>query len=181
MITIAWLNIKEIDENLFTKKYVANCLDCTFCNDLCCSYGCPMDWSEIKRVLYYANQLEAELEIPSSMWFEDSIEINEDYPSGRVMRTKVYDGKCVFYKKGTRGCSLHRFGLEKGIDVHMLKPMVCCLFPITWEKERIHASEFLDELPCRDKGISIFEAQKNEMRIYLGDELVTELERKQHK
>lgn len=174
------LIIKEIDENLFNRKYVSHCIDCSFCEDLCCNYGCPMDWSEIERVLSFAHQLEVELGIPSSQWFEDVMEINDEYPSGKVIRTRVYNGKCVFYKKGTRGCSLHRFGLEKGIDVHMLKPMVCCLFPVTWEKERLLVSEFLDELPCCDKGVFIFEAQKDELRFYLGNDFVTELERRQH-
>ena len=137
--------------------------------------------TEMEIVLNYASQLETMLGIPISQWFEDEITRDVDYPSGEVIRTRVYNGKCVFYKKGFRGCSLHRFGIEKGIDIHLLKPMVCCLFPVTWEKERLLVSSFLDELPCRDKGISVFEAQKDELRIYLGDDFVADLERRQYR
>jgi Fe-S-cluster containining protein len=181
VINNIWYSLREIDENLFTNKYVAHCLDCSFCEDVCCNYGCQMDWLEMERVLRYATQLEAELGIPSSQWFEDTTVIDADYPSGKMKRTRVYKSKCVFYKNGLRGCTLHRFGLEKGIDIHLLKPMVCCLFPVTWDKGRLLVSNFLDELPCSNRGISIFEAQKDELRNYLGNDFVTELERRQHK
>ena len=176
-----WLNIKEVDEGLFVKRSLANCLDCSFCDDACCSYGCSMDLLEMERILHYADQLEGKLGIPPSQWFEDAIVTDADYPSGKVKKTRVHNGKCVFYRYQPRGCSLQRFGLEKGIDIHLLKPMVCCLFPITWEKQRLLVSDFLGELPCRDKGVSVFEAHKGELKIYLGNDFVTDLERRQHK
>ena len=70
------LTIKEIDQNLFTKKYLGNCLDCSFCYDVCCSYGCQADLLEVERIISYANQLETELGIPVSEWFEDEITVD---------------------------------------------------------------------------------------------------------
>jgi len=135
----------------------------------------------MERILSYESQLEAKLGIPSSEWFKDEIEIDTNYPSGETIMTRIYNNKCVFYKHSHRGCSLQRLCIEKGMDIHLLKPMVCCLFPITWEKGRLLVSGFLEELPCRDNGISVFEAQKGELRIYLGDDFVTELERRQYR
>jgi len=175
------LPIKEINQSLFIKKYLANCIGCSFCDDICCSYGCPADLVEVDRIISYADQLETIINIPSSSWFKNEITVNPDYPSGKVRYTKVYNNKCVFHKNGYRGCLLHSFCIEKGIDIHLLKPMVCCLFPVTWEKECLLASEFLEELPCKDSGISIFEAQKNELMFYLGGSFVTELEGTQDK
>jgi len=134
----------------------------------------------MERILSYSSQLEAEMEIPSSQWFKDEVETDINYPSGETIMTRIYNNKCVFYKHSHRGCSLQRFCIERGMDIHLLKPMVCCLFPVAWENKRLYVSGFLDELPCRDNGISVFEAQKNELRIYLGYDFVAELERSQY-
>jgi len=140
-----------------------------------------MDLLEMERVLHYAYQLEYELGIPSSQWFQDEIGIDTNYPSGKTINTRIYNSKCVFYERNNRGCSLQRFCIERGMDIHLLKPMVCCLFPVAWENERLYVSGFLDELPCRNNGISVFEAQKGELMVYLGDDFVTALERRQYK
>ncbi len=173
------LTIKEFDQSLFTKKYLADCMGCTFCSDMCCSYGCPADMEEVERISSYADKLEPILGIPLSGWFQE-IQDNADFPSGKVRYTRVYDNKCVFSKKGYRGCTLHRFCIENGMDVHILKPMVCSLFPVTWENGRIMASEFLNELPCQNTGVTVFKAQKNELNIYLGDYFITKQERNQY-
>lgn len=173
--------VKQIDDGIFTKRYLGNCMDCSFCDDICCSYGCAVDRQEVATILKYAGQLEPELGIPSSRWFEDKFESDVDYPSGEVCRTKVLNGRCVFFKRGFRGCSIHRFGLNKGVDIHQIKPMVCSLFPVTWEDDRMFVSSFLDELPCKDKGVTVFEAQKDVLKVYFGSDFVSELERRCHK
>jgi Fe-S-cluster containining protein len=170
------IKINQVDESVFSRKYFAHCLDYALCSDICCSYGCEIDGAERDKILTYAAELEAKLRIPASQWFEDKITKDADYPSGEAMRTKVSHGSCVFHDHRLRGCSLHRFASEQGIDWHLLKPMVCSLFPVTWERGRLVTSGFLDELPCKDKGVSVFEAQKNELRVYFGDGFVSELE-----
>lgn len=171
------IRINELDERGFNRQYFAHCLDCSFCHDICCSYGCQLDLAERDRILVHSTKLEARLGIPSSRWFQDTMIKDEDYPSGAVLRTRVYQGKCVFYDHKNRGCSLHKFAQEEGMDWHEIKPMVCSLFPFTWEGGRLFISDFLDELPCRNQGISILDAQRSELRFYFGDDLVSELER----
>jgi len=169
------VKIDEVEESIFSSRYFARCLDCLFCQDSCCSCGCQMDRAERDRILIYAPELEARLGISASQWFKEIIK-DADYPSGESVRTKVYGDRCVFYDHRLRGCWLHRFAVEKGMDHHLLKPMVCCLFPVAWEKGCLFVSGFLDEMPCKDQGVPVFQAQKEELRFYFGGEFVSELE-----
>lgn len=170
------VRIKEVDDNIFTRNYLGHCLDCLVCQDICCSYGSAVDKAEQNRILVWAPQLEARLEVPSSQWFESMVTKDSDYPSGEVVRTKTYRGKCIFYHHGTRGCTLHSFAIERGMDWHQLKPAVCSIFPFTWERGRLFVSSFLDELPCRDQGVPVFQAQRDELQAFLGNDLIRELE-----
>jgi Fe-S-cluster containining protein len=170
------IKISEVDEEIFRKKYFAHCLSHPFCRDICCSYGCQIDMAEVNRILAYAGQLEAKFGIPASQWFEEEVIKDADYPSGEAVRTKIHRGKCAFHDHEVLGCGLHRFATQEGMDQHLIKPMICALFPVTWEKGHLFVSSFLDELPCRDQGVPIFEAQKDELRVYFGEDLVSELE-----
>jgi len=170
------IKIDEVDQGIFTKKYFAYCLNYG-CADMCCWYGCQTDGAEKARILMYATQLEARLGMPASQWFEKEIVKDSDYPSGETIRTRVHRDRCVFYNHRLRGCELHRFAVEKGMDCHLLKPMICSLFPVSWEWGRLSVSSFLDELPCKDCGVSVFEAQKEELTFYFGTEFVSELEK----
>lgn len=131
---------------------------------------------EVKRITEYREILEERTGLPATEWFYPEADIRPEFPSGKVLHTRVKD-KCIFYDTFHRGCHLHRLALEKGINPHQLKPMVCFLFPITWDGSYLHVSEFLDELPCKGQGQPIFESQKDELAAYLGNEFVEEIER----
>ena len=45
-----------------------------------------------------------------------------EFPGGRQTRTSVEDGACVFRSRTGRGCMLHSFALDRGLDYHELKP-----------------------------------------------------------
>ena len=49
------------------------------------------------------------------------------------MRTQVKDGRCVFLNRQARGCKVHSYCLDKGLDYHLLKPLVSILFPVTFD------------------------------------------------
>lgn len=169
------IHITSIDENMFSGKYFHRCMDNVSCHDCCCSYGCPVDIIEAARILSYKDDLERILGIPSSGWFEHDIEQRAEFPSGIILKTRVNDNKCVFHDNKERGCHLHRLAIEKGFDPHLLKPMICFLFPLTWDGSYLHVSDFLDELPCKGTGIPIFEAQGSELLMYMGDEFYREM------
>ena len=170
------LRIKEVAESLFSRKYYADCLDFDQCRDICCSYGCDVDTAERDRILAFTDQLEPRLGIPAACWFENDLIKDASYPSGLVARTRVYDERCVFHDRRARGCLLHHFANEKGMDWRQLKPMVCAIFPITWERGRLLTSPFLEELPCNDRGTSVFQAQKQELKNFFGDHFVNDIE-----
>ncbi len=169
------LKITDVDEQIWSRLYFAQCLECAFCKDSCCAYGCPVDIAEANRILVCRETLEERTGIPSSEWFFPEVEIRPEFPSGKVLKTRFY-GRCVFYNHHTRGCHLHSLALEMGSDPHLLKPMVCFLFPITWDSNYLHVADFLDELPCNNQGRTIFESQRNELLFYLGPEFVSEIE-----
>ncbi len=171
------VSISEVAESIFSQKYSAQCLSCQFCHDACCRYGCDVDGAEVARIMTYQKELEILLKIPAALWFRERKRKDTDYPSGEFRRTQTYHDRCVFYTAEPRGCALHCFALKKGLDPHQLKPMVCFLFPITWEQGRLFLNSLFEELPCKNQGRVIFEAQKPELRVYFGREFVSELEK----
>lgn len=170
------VRIYEVDESILTRRYYASCIDCGFCHEACCNYGCPVDVAERDRLRAYASELEKTVGYPASDWFEHDVIPDANFPSGKIQRTKVIGGKCVFFDHVGGGCHIHRFANSKSLDWRMLKPMVCSLFPIAWESGRLLVSEFLDELPCRDQGAYIFDAQRDSLAFHFGHALVLELE-----
>lgn len=44
--------------DIFKLRYFARCLDCDFCEDACCNYGCCVDRAEEVRLLSYRTELE---------------------------------------------------------------------------------------------------------------------------
>jgi hypothetical protein len=125
----------------------------------------------------YKDELERRLGISASKWFTGELEANTDYPSKYVRRTSVFNGNCIFHDWTSRGCLLHRMALEKDIDPHRIKPMVCFFFPLPWDGDYLHVAEFLDELPCRGQGEPVLDSVINDLKYYLGEETAAEIER----
>jgi Fe-S-cluster containining protein len=168
------LPIRSIDKNIFTARYFTHCMQFG-CEDICCSYGCPLDLSEVDRLTPYQHEIERRTNHEAAMWFQNEVEANSDYPSGYVKNTMVYNGRCVFHAPTARGCLLHIMALEKGLDPHQLKPMVCFLFPLTWDGSYLHVADFLEELPCQHKGELILDSIIDEIRYYLGEDTASEI------
>lgn len=171
------LKIDRIDERVLTDRYFSPCFNCPACHDDCCAYGCPVTLVEIDRILAFKDELERQTSIPASGWFIDDVEPRDGYLDGLIKRTRVIGGSCVFHDDEARGCRLHRLALEKGFDPHSIKPLVCFLFPVTWDDTTLYISEFLEELPCRHIGSPILDAQIEELRCYLGDDFVNEVKK----
>jgi len=167
-------SIRRIDETMFSRRYASDCMG-DGCRDDCCRYGCPTDTTEVLRILTFETELEERTGRPAAHWFKRR-RCNPDYPSGWVRYTRVFDGYCVFHDHNGRGCVLHRMALEKGLDPHEIKPMVCFFFPLTWDGGLLHVAEFLDELPCRRGDCVIHDAQKTEIAHYLGASAAREIE-----
>jgi Fe-S-cluster containining protein len=170
------IEIRGVEENIFNARCVPDCLKFDVCRDVCCSYGCDISRAETARILERKEELEKLLKVPVTRWFKKHWTKDEDFPSGEFVRSRVHGGKCVFYAHELRGCMLHRFAVKEGFDPHLIKPMVCFMFPATWQSGSLLVAGFLSELPCDAKGTTVFESQKQEIKCYFGGEIVKELE-----
>lgn len=186
--------LDRVDPQIFELTYFAACMDCSFCHDACCQYGADIELPRVRAIEGYRAELESYLGVPRADWFrEDPEDVGilpePEYAGGEYTRTAVVplpDGRsphnteaCVFLDPHGRGCRLHRFALERGIDVHAIKPMVCLFFPLSFKLgELIPAYEFeVDDLVCRGPGPSLYQSARDDVRYYFGPDLVAELDR----
>ncbi|HEY5347786.1 MAG TPA: YkgJ family cysteine cluster protein [Rhizomicrobium sp.] len=170
--------LRHVDTRIFGLRYFMNCMACTFCNDICCSYGVDVDLENVARLRAAPQAFKDYVGVPESEWFTDEVIRDAEFPSGKHVRTQVRNGRCVFLNREARGCKIHSFSLDNGLDYHLLKPMVSVLFPLTFEHGVLVASnEVLDKsLICEGAGPTAYEGSRGELLYYFGEALVAELD-----
>jgi Fe-S-cluster containining protein len=178
--------IDRVDTAIFVRTYFMDCMGCSYCHDSCCQYGADVEGDIMPRVMAHADAIEAYTSVPRDRWFRGgaSVEWTPDgeFPGGRQTRTRIEieggEGACVFRSKTARGCMLHSFALGRGLDYHEVKPMVCSLFPVTFDDGLLHPSNEIEDrsLQCIDDGPSLYEGVRDEIAYYFGPELVAELD-----
>ncbi len=170
--------ISHLDDEIFVYRYFAHCLSCSYCHDACCSHGCDVDVANVGRLQAAAGPIEAYVGVPSTEWFVDEVRNDPEFPGGATTRTRVRNGSCVFLNRRGRGCLIHSYCLEQGIDYHDLKPAVCAQFPVTWENGLLRPSdEFAaQDLACYDDGPTVYRGARDELGHYFSPELVAELD-----
>jgi hypothetical protein len=173
--------VDRVDPAIFVRSYFMNCMQCTYCFDSCCQYGVDVDVTNVARLREQAKGdrgLEAFTGVPEERWFTGEWVDDKEFPGGRMTRTSVEDGACVFRSRKGRGCMIHSYALERGIDYHDLKPMVSALFPLTFDYGLLHPSnEIVDRsLQCIDDGPSLYRGVRDEVGYYFGQGLVGELD-----
>jgi hypothetical protein len=168
-----------VDLRIFSLRYFTHCLECSFCQDWCCQFGVDVDRYHVDQILAHADELEAYTRIPRDRWFTGEVEREADSPGGETWRTRTENGACVFLARPGRGCRLHAFALERGIDHHELKSLVDGLFPLTYEAGVLCPAVEADdhELVCLDTGPTLYRGMRDELRYYFGAELVAVLDR----
>jgi Fe-S-cluster containining protein len=170
--------IDRVDTDVFVKTYYMRCMQCDFCHDSCCAYGADIDLPNVERVRAHAEALSTEVRYPRAEWFKATPTPDGEYPGGAYTRTRSVEGACVFLNRAGRGCLIHKFCLEKGLDYHELKPLVCILFPISFSEGLFFpADEITDgSLVCLGPGPTLYRSSRDEIRHYFGDEMVAELD-----
>jgi len=170
--------ITQIAVEIFQLRYFTHCMSCKFCGDWCCSYGVDIDVENVARVLEHKDELEARLKIPASEWFLGEPDEHPDYPGGACLRTNTVDGKCVFLNRQSRGCHLHAFALEKGLDYHDLKPVLSTTFPLTFDDGVLHVMDEVEDgtLVCLGDGPTLYRGVRPELEYYFGAAFVKELD-----
>jgi len=170
--------LREVDMRIFGLRYFTHCMACTFCNDQCCSYGVDIDFDNAQKLRGLGDGFRNFVGIPEEEWFTGEIVEDAEFPSGRYTRTQTRGSRCVFHKKDGRGCMIHAWCLDNGLDYHLYKPMVSILFPLTFNYGRLEpSSEVLDKsLVCAGDGPTLYDGVREELVYYFGSGLIAELD-----
>lgn len=170
--------ISQVDPEIFRRTYFTHCLKCTFCHDWCCLHGVDVDLYHARRIESHAEAIETYTGVPRDHWFTGEYEEDLESPGGGFLRTRVVDGACVFLNRQGRGCLLHAFCLENGIDHHELKSMVDCLFPLSFCDGTLCCADEVEDgsLVCLDTGPTLYRGLRDELRYYFGEEFVSVLD-----
>jgi Fe-S-cluster containining protein len=170
--------VDRVDTAIFVRTYFVHCMQCSYCGDSCCQYGADIDAVNVARVEVHGEKLERFTGIPRHAWWTGEWNEDVEFPGGRQTRTAVKDGACVFKSRRGRGCMLHSFALEEGIDYHELKPMVASLFPVTFDGGLLHPSNEIHDrsLQCIGDGPTLYKGVRSEIGWYFGDSLLRELD-----
>ncbi len=173
--------------SIFTRRLASSCMThrCTVVEtrherlDVCCQYGCDVDLHERAAIEARADQIRPLLapDVRDARWFELDEEVDPDYPSGRVVRSEVRVGGCVFLAHDGRGCAIHRAALEGGWDLRGVKPAICRLFPLSWETDAIViADEYTDYSCAHVDGPSLYRLSRDAIADIFGEPLVAALD-----
>lgn len=173
--------LTEVAVEIFRRTTNAFCGTHDACGDRCCAHGADVDEPTAGRLLSMAEEIEAFTGIPRGDWFKVEWVADPEVPGKRYTRTTAREDGCTFLnRKGGRGCLIHSFCIEKGTDYQTLKPMICCLFPMTFDNGVLRPmDEFLELEPPTSDGTTVYEASRGEILYYFGQELVDLLDKKQ--
>ncbi len=130
--------------------------------------------------MQHADQIRDFTGINPKDFFQPTSVDDPEFPGGSFVRTMTVGERCIFLNRegGKRGCLLHSFCLQQGIDYHEIKPMVSCLFPVTFDDGLLHAmDEVIDRsLVCLDQGPTLYRSSRDELKYYFGTGLIAELD-----
>ncbi len=170
--------IARVDPRIFVVSYFERCMTCSFCEDRCCAGGVGVDLPHAARILMHARELAAYSVGKPEQWFDEEVVEDPDYPGGCSIDTQVLEGSCALHRRGGRGCAIHAYTLDRGLDYHLLKPIYCCLFPVSVIERDLMPSPELDEgtMVCAGPGATLYRGARGELAHYFGDELIAELD-----
>jgi Fe-S-cluster containining protein len=169
--------VDRVDTRIYGERYFAACMECDFCYDSCCCNTAEVEAPVVEQILAHAAGLEA-AGVPPGRWFEEGFQECDDHPGGRFTVTRVMDGACVFLNRRGRGCLLHRYALEQGLDVRTIKPLACTAFPVWFSDGLLHPQPMIDDrsLVCLALGPTLYRSARGDLAYYFGADLVAELD-----
>lgn len=161
----------KIDPKIFTYKFSCKC------NGECCLYGVYTDLNEANKIISIKDKIIPLMDETQpkeiSKWFEPP-EKDSDFESGVAVGTEINNSKCTFLDKNGL-CTLQKLAMIEGEYKWKYKPEYCILFPLTvWEGALTIDDEHIDRLKTCNKNpmpeTSIFEACREELKHFLGEE-----------
>jgi hypothetical protein len=173
----------RLKEDFFSMRYASSC-SMERCSASCCKFGVYADIEEKKNILQHADlikrYLEPQQETDETKWFEDEVNDDPDFPSGKSVGTVALDYGCVFLDAAGR-CALQKASTAEGLGRYFLKPFYCFAYPITILHGEliVDDEEFLNKPECcrpdRDGTRDVFDLCDEELRFVLGEEGFEEL------
>ncbi|MGD8306552.1 MAG: DUF3109 family protein [Ignavibacteria bacterium] len=166
-----------IDPKIFTFKFSCKC------SGECCHYGVYTDLKEHDKIIELKDKILSFFDETQSKdhskWFEPEEE-DEDFESGVAVGTEVINGKCTFLDNDGL-CALQKLAIKENVHKWKYKPLYCILFPLTiYEGALTIDDEHIERLKsCNVNPVaeqSIFDACKEELVYFLGEENYKELE-----
>ncbi|MBI1733424.1 MAG: hypothetical protein HYR49_11755 [Gammaproteobacteria bacterium] len=176
--------IDRVDARIFTARYFAECMKCSFCFDECCQHGTNISPLDEANILKHAPALEGRIGLPASAWFDNQWEGTVDFPGGKIMRARAYGGRvrngpqmCVFAAHGGRGCILHTYALENNLSPYDVKPEDCHIFPLMYDNGALVPAVEIGEksLICQGNGETLFRSMFSALGHFFGEAFVEEL------
>lgn len=171
--------IHSIDTEIFEKTYFMHCMECKFCNDQCCTYGSIVDMKNFRRIMKYADELEKFTGIKRRNWFYPGTrKWDNEFPGHIYTRTSRRKNACIFLNRNSKGCMLHSFAYEKGLDYHLFKPLFCSIFPVTFNEGVLVTPEEVDDntLACLGKGPNLYHGARDALIYYFGEKMVDNID-----
>jgi hypothetical protein len=157
-------------------------------DDACCQHGADVLIPEKAAILRRSAEISSVMKKSwgdPARWFDErDPEEDPNAPGGILLRTGTTDPNddssgCVFLEHtGGRGCGLHRAALTHGFDPAEIKPLVCRLYPLSYDGRRLSLSPDFWRYSCAsDSGPSVYRLLRGVVASIFGDALVSELDR----
>ncbi len=156
----------RVGEEMLAPQFARGC-DTNKCSGACCGGGVLVDIAHRDRVRAEASlvvrYMESSQEHDPSLWFEDEIFDDPDYPSGRAVCTTVVNDTCVFLDSQRR-CVLHMAEAESP----GLKPFYCRAYPVAIVQGRVT----LDTEWCPEETqccATVSDGERSGLDVYAGE------------
>jgi hypothetical protein len=162
---------------LFAKGFATGGGPCT-CSSACCEGGVFVDLHEKDVIMAHRELIIRHMDetqpTDPSLWFEQEVANDPDFPSGQCVGTGVINDKCAFLDCSGR-CCLQKAAVAEGMDKWAIKPLFCILYPIEISDSTVSFDEMLqDEEACCTIGgtfdIPLFEACREELIHVVGED-----------
>ncbi len=172
------IKVRYVDKEIYSTKglFDGGCLNAS-CEDICCEYGCDVDFATLKLIYKYRRYIEPRIKRNIENCFSTPLKVDDDYIGGAYRETAVRETneRCAFHLIDKRGCVLFTLWREKGLPKRIV-PTICRSYPITWHRGRLFVDrplrktcKCLEKTPAslKNKGLetpSLFETQKKEIK-----------------
>lgn len=178
-----------VEAAIFERRLVADCLtyNCKQRNeakvrpDVCCQYGADVDSKERDSISAHRALITPLLRpgAQATAWFTGNEETDLDYPSGKRDRTVADENGCVFLRADGRGCAVHTALATAGLPLLGTKPMICRLYPITWDIDSLVLTEDYEDYQCAFEASAptIYDVQRDTLADLFGQDVVAALDR----